>query len=260
MFDQCISAMIPLMSEGVVYTLVAPEFVDDIRHNAEVHIRRTVVVIEICLRFLPVKCGDVLSEVLATPGDVQAKFDLFYRSLARDLRSLLQQYGFTIFRPPFFAFYRFLVGMYLSFYHGGEFLQRVRPPLATMFCKKKVVCDRCKSIAEFLSSGDESKDLVVTNKEWAHLRHIMPKLKDRIFPPTVTAGELWKTVQITKRPQLRMKAPKEFLRMIGDEEEILKLMEPLDEEVRKALNDEEVFDFERCLQLPPPLAGGSQTA
>jgi hypothetical protein len=46
--------------------------------------------------------------------------------------------------------------------------------------------------------------------------------------------------------------------MIGNEEEILKLMEPLDEEVRKALNDEKVFDFERCLQLPP-LQGGSQT-
>ena len=248
------------MSEGVVYTLVAPEFVDGIRHNAEVHVRKTVIVIEICLRLLPVKCGDVLSQVLVTPGDVQTKFDLFYRSLARDLRSLLQRYGFTIFRPPFFAFYRFLVGMYLSFYHGGESLRRVRPPLATMFCKKKVLCDRCKSIGDFLSSGDESKYLVVTNREWAHLRHIMPKLKDRIFLPTVTAGELWKTVRIIKRPQLHMEVPKEFLRMIGDEEEILKLMEPLGEEVQKALNDEEVFDFERCLQLPPPLTDGSQTA
>lgn len=255
MFDHCISAMTPLMSEGVVYTLVAPELVDDIRHNAEIHVKRTVIVIEICLRFSPVECCDVLSEVLVIPGDIQTKFDLFYRPLARNLRSLLRQYEFTIFRPPFFVFYRFLVGMYLSFYHG-EFLRRGKLPLAVMFCKKKVVCDRCKSIDRFLSSGDESKELVVTNKEWTHLRYVTPKLKGRIFPPIVTTGDLWKTVRIIKRPQPHTEATKEFLRMIGDEEEISKLMEPLDEEVRKALNDEKVFDFERCLQLPP-LSGSS---
>jgi len=258
MFDRCISAMTSLTSEGAIYTLVAPDLVDCIRHNAEVHVRRTVIVIEICLRFSSVKCGDVLSEVFAIPGDLETKFDLFYNPLARNLRSLLQQYGFTIFQPPFSVFYRFLVGMYLSFHHGSEFLRRGRPLLATMFCKKKVVCDRCKSIDNFLTSGEKSKEIVVTNKEWTHLRHVMPKLKDSIFPPSVTTRDLEKTVQVTKRLQPHIEATKEFLRTIGDEEEISKLMEPLDEEVRKALNDEKVFDFERCLQLPPS-TGGSQT-
>lgn len=259
MLDHCISAMTPLMSEGVIYTPVPPHLMDGVRHNAEVHVKRTMIVIETCLRFSPVRCGDVLSEVFDITGDIQIKFNLFYGPLARSLRSLLQQYGLTIFRPPFFVFYRFLVGMYLSFHHGGEFLRR-GGPLAMMFCTKKVVCDRCKSIDEFLCSRDESKELVVTNKEWMHLRYAMPKLKGRIFPPTVTTGELWKMVRMTKRPQPRTEATKAFLRMIGDEEDISKLMEPLDEEVRKALNDEEVFDFERCLQLPPSLPDDSQSA
>jgi len=259
MLDQCISAMTPLISEGVVYTLVAPDLTDDIRHNAEVHVRRAVIVIEICLRFSSVRCVDVLFEVFVLPGDVQTKFDLFYHPLARSLRSLLEQYELTVFRPPFFVFYRLLVGMYLSFYLGGELTRRGKPPLATMFCTKKVICDRCKFIDEFLSSRDESRELIVTNKEWTHLRYIIPKIRDRIFPPTLTAGDFWKTVRMTKRSQPHIEAAKEFLRVIGDEEEISKLMEPLDEEVQKALNDEEQFDFERCMRLPPPMPGGSKT-
>lgn len=61
-------------------------------------------------------------------------------------------------------------------------------------------------------------------------------------------------MRITKRPLHHIEAAKEFLREVGDEEEISKLMEPLNGEVRRALNDEEVFDFERCLQLPPSLS------
>jgi hypothetical protein len=264
MLDCCISAMIPLISEGVVYTLEAPDVTDDIRHNAEVHVKRAVIVIEICLRFSPVRCGDVLFDVFVFSGDVQTKFDLFYHPLARSLRSLLEQYEFTIFQPPFFAFYRFLVGMYLHSYLGGEFTRRGKPPLATMVCTKKVVCDRCKAIDEFLSSGEQSRELVVMNKEWTHLRYIFPKLKDVVFPPTVTTGGLWKTIRLSKRPQPHLEAAEEFLRVVGDEEEILRLMEPLEEEVRNALNFRELFDFERCLRLPnlerhgsPPLPGGS---
>jgi len=260
MLDQCISAMKPLMTEGAVYTLVASDLMDDVHHNAEVHVKRTIIVIEICLRFSSVRCGEVLFEVFVIPGDIRIKFDLFYLPLARSLRSLLQQYDCPIFRPPFFVFYRFLVGMYLSFYLGDEFIQRGNPPLATMFCTKKVVCDKCKSIDGFLSSGDESRELVVTSKEWIHLRYIIPKFKDRILPPTVATGDSRKTVRIVKRPQPHIEAAKEFLQMIGDEEEISRLMEPLGEEVQRALNGEEVFDFERCLQLPPPPPDDSQTA
>ena len=252
MLNQCISAMKPLMGEGAVYTEVAPDLMDDIHHNAEVHVKRTTIVIEICLRFSPARCGEVLFGVFVIPGDFRTKFDLFYRPLARSLRSLLQQYEITIFQPPFFAFYRLLVGIYLRFCLGNEFIQRGKSPLATMFCTKKVACNPCKSIEEFLTSGDESKELVVTSKEWIHLRYVIPKFKDRVLPPTVATGDSYKTVQIIKRPQSHIEAAKEFLQMIGDEEEISKLMEPLDEEVRKALNDEEVFNFERCLQLPSP--------
>jgi len=259
MLDHCISAMIPLMSEGAVYTLEAPDLMDDIRHNAEVHLKRAVIVIEICLRFSPARCGDVLFEVFVTPGDVQTKFDLFYRPLARSLRLLLEQYEFTIFQPPFFVFYRLLVGMYLSSYLGGEFIRRGKPSLAKIACTKKVVCDRCELIDEFLASRDQSREFIVTNKEWKHLRYIVPKLKDRIFPLTVTTGGSWKAVRVTRRPKPQIEAAKEFLREIGDPGEISKLMRPLDEEVRKALNYEELFDFQRCLQLPPPLPCGSKT-
>ena len=258
MLDHCLSAMIPLMNEGAVYTLEASDLTDDIRHNAEVHVKRTVIVIEICLRFSSVVCGDVLCNVLVIPGDVQTKFDLFYCPLARSLRSLLGQYKITIFQPPFFVFYRFLVGIYLSSHLGGEFMRRGKPPLARMFCAKKAVCDRCELIDEFLSSGNQSREFIVTNGEWTHLRNVIPRLKDRIFPLIVTTGGLWKEVRITKRPQPRVEAAKEFLRVIGDEKEISKLMEPLGEEVRKALNNEELFDFQRCLQFPPPLPGGSR--
>ena len=260
MLDRCISAMTPLMSEGVIYTLGAQDLTDDVRHNAEVHVKRTVIVIEICLRFSSARCGDVLSDILVIPGDVQTKFDLFYCPLARSLRSLLKQYEVTIFQPPFSIFYRFLVGMYLSCYLGGEFMRRGKPLLARSVCTMKAFCDRCQVVDEFLSSGDQSKDLIVTNKEWRHLLNIVPKFKDSIFPPTVIAtGDLWKTVQITKRPEPRAEAAEEFMRMVGDEEEISKLMEPLGEEVRKALNYEELFDFQRCLQLPPPPDGSQAT-
>ena len=258
--DHCVFAMTPLVGEGIIYTREVPDLMDDIRHNAEVHVRRTMIVIEICLRFSSVRCSDVLFDVFVTPGDVRIKFDFFYRPLARSLRSLLEQYEFTIFQPPFFVFYRFLVGMYLSFYLGGEFMRRGKPMLATTACTKKVVCDRCKLVDEFLFSGDQSRDFVVTNKEWTHLRYIFPKLKDRVFPPTVTTtGNLWKAVRITKRLEPHTEAAKDFIREVGDEEEISKLMEPLDEEVRKALNYEELFDFQRCLQLPPSLSGSSKT-
>ena len=259
MLDHCISAMTPLMSEGAVYTLEAPDLMNDIRYNAEVHLKRTVIVIEICLRFSSARCGDVLFDVFATPGDVQTKFDLFYRPLVRSLRPLLEQYEFTIFEPPFFVFYRFLVGMYLSSYLGREFKRRGKPSLAGVACTKKVVCDRCELIDEFLASRDQSREFVVTNKEWTHLRYIVPKLKDRILPLTVTTGGSWRAVRVTKRPQPHIEAAKEFLREIGDAEEISRLMKPLDKEVREALNYEELFDFQRCLQLPPPLLGGFQT-
>ena len=68
----------------------------------------------------------------------------------------------------------------------------------------------------------------------------------------MTTGGSWKSVRVTKRPHPHVEVAKEVLQEIGDEEEISKLMEPLDEEVRKALNYEELFDFQRCLQLPPP--------
>jgi len=234
MLDHCISAMTPLMSEGAVYTLEAPDLIDDIRHNTEVHVKRTIVVIEICLRFSSVRCGDVsLFEVFVIPEMFEPNLTSF---IARSLRPLLERYELTNFQPPFFVFYRFLVGMYLSSYLGGEFIRRGKPSFAGMTCTKKVVCDSCKLIDEFLSSGDQSREFVVTNKEWKHLRYVVPKLKDRIFALAVTAGGLWKALRISK------------------------LMEPPDEEVQKALNCEELFDFQRCLRLPSPLPGGPQTA
>ena len=257
MLDCCIAAMTPLVSEGAVYTPVPLDLVDDVRHNAEVHVNRTVILIEICLRFSSVRCGNVLSDVFLMPGDVQTKFDLLLRPLARSLPSLLKQYGFTISQPPFFVFYRFLIGMYLGFCLGGDLTRSRGQSLARALCSKKVVCGRCEVIEEFLSSGDELKELIVTHKEWKHLRYVFLKLKDRVFPPVVTSGELWKGVRITKRPQSCIEAAKEFLRTIGDEEEISKLMKPLNEQVRKALDGEEPFDFDLCLQLPPLPIGGS---
>ena len=259
MVDNCISAMTPLTSEGVVYVTASPDLMDDIRHNAKVHVNRTMIVAEICLRFSPHRCGEVLFQGFDIPGDLRVKFDLFYEPLARSLRSLLQQYDYTIFRPPFLVFYRVLVGMYLSFCHGDKIL-RTAEQLSATFCTKKVVCDHCKSIGEFLFSRDESKGLVLTNMEWSHLRYVSRGLKNRIFPPTVTTMELGKMVRIKKRAPKHIDATKEFLKAIGNDEEISRLMEPLGEEMRKALNDEEVFDFERCLRLPPPPPYGSQTA
>ena len=259
--DCCIAAMTPLASEGAVYFPVAQDLIDGLHHNAEVHVRRIVIVIEICLRFSSARCGEVLSEVFSIPGDIHIKFDLFLRPLARNLRSLLGQYDFPIFRQPFFLFYRLLVGMYLGFCLGGEPTQRGQPTLARILCTKKVVCNNCQNIQDFLSSRDESRELLITNKEWKHLRYVIPKLKDEIFPPIVTSGGLRKTIRINKRRRSRANAAKEFLEVIGDEEEISRLMEPFDEEVRKALNDEEAFDFELCLQLPvPPSPSGSRSA
>ena len=259
MVDDCISAMTPLMSEGVVYVAASPDLMDDIRHNAQVHVKRTMIVTEICLRFSPHRCGEILFEGFDVPDDLRVKFDLFYGPLARSLRSLLQQYDYTIFRPPFFVFYRVLVGMYLGFCHDDKIL-RTAEQLSATFCTKNVACDHCKSIGEFLLSGDESKEFVLTNMEWSHLRYVSRRLKNRIFPPTVTTMELGKTVRIKKRTPKHIDATKEFLKTIGDDEEISRLMEPLAEEIQKALNGEEVFDFERCLRLPPPPSYGSQTA
>lgn len=260
MLDCCISAMTPLVSEGAVYALVPPDLADDVRHNAEVHVRRTVMLVEICLRFSSARCGDVLFDVFFIPGDVQVKFDLFLRPLSRSLRSLLDQYGLTIFQPPFFVFYRFLVGMCLGFRLGDKLVKRGKSSLARMLCTKKVICDRCEFVEEFLSSRDESRSFTVTNKEWKHLRYVFRKLEDRISFPTVVPGGLGKTVEMNKRPKRHGEAAKEFLRMIGNEEEIFKLMEPLKEEVWKTLNEGEPFDFDLCLQLPPSLAGSLQIA
>ena len=250
------------MSEGAVYTPVPPHLVDDIHHNAEVHVRRTVILVEMCLRFSSVRCGDVLSHIFFIPGDVQTKFDLFLRPFAPGLRSLLGQYGFTIFQPPFFVFYRLLVGIYLGFCLGNGLVRRGEPSssFARLLCTKKVVCDRCEFIVDFLSSGDQSREFYVTNKEWKHLRYVFLKLQDKISRPAATSRGPGKTVRINKRPKPRGEAAKEFLQVIGSEEEILRLMEPLGEEVSKALKDEGPFDFDLCLQLPPPLTGSSQTA
>jgi len=49
------------MSDDVVCVLVAPDPVDDVRRNAEVHARRTTIVIETRSRFPSVRCSDVLS-------------------------------------------------------------------------------------------------------------------------------------------------------------------------------------------------------
>lgn len=256
MLDCCIAAMTPLVSEGAVYTPAPSDLSDDVHHNAEVHVRRVVILVEICLRFSSVRCGDVLSNVFSIPGDVQTKFDLFLRPLARSLRSLLHQYGFTVFQPPFFVFYRLLVGMYLGFCPSEEPRRRGNKSWrARLLCTKKVVCDRCEFMEEFLSSGDESTEFTVSNKEWKHLRYVFLKVKDSVFSPTVTSEGLWKTIRINKRPEPRIEAGEEFLRMIGDEEDISRLMEPHGEEVWKALKDGEPFDFDLCLQLPPPLAG-----
>ena len=257
MVDDCISAMAPLIAEAVVYAATSPDLMDDIRHNAKVHVKRFMIITEICLRFSPHRCGDVLSQAFDAPGDLRLKFDLFYRPLAPSLRSLLQQYDSTIFRSPFFLFYRVLVGMYLSFYHVDEILPSTEPT----FCTNKVVCDPCKSIADFLSSADQSKALVLTNREWAHLRSVTSSIKHRVFPPILNTMELGKTVLIKKRTPKHLEATKEFLKTIGDEHEISRLMEPLAEEMRKALSGGGVFDFERCLQLPsPPSSHASQTA
>jgi hypothetical protein len=255
MLDCCIAAMTPLVTEGAVYTLVPPGLMDDVRHNAEVHVKRVVILIEICLRFSPGRCGEVLSDVLLVPGDLQTKFDLLLRPFVRSLRPLLNQYGVTIFRPPFSLFYRFLIGMFL-----GNLARSGKPPLARTLCTKKVVCDRCEFIENFLSSGEESKELIVTNKEWKHVRYVFPKLKDRIFPPTVTSGHSWKTIRITRRPEARTEAAREFLLMIGDEGDILKLVGPLKKAVWETLKNMEPFDIEPFLQFPPPTTVGSQTA
>lgn len=259
MVDCCITAMIPLSSEGAVYTKTTPDLLGDVRHNAEANVRRTVILAEICLRFSSARCGEVLTHIFSIPGDIQTKFDFFLRPLARNLRLLLNQYGFTIFYPPFFQFYRFLVGVYLGFCLNDKFRRGGESSLARVLCTKKLVCDHCEFVEEFLSSGDQSREFTVTNKEWKHLRYVFLKIKDKIFSPTVTSESLWKTLTIRKRPQPRMKAAKEFLEMIGNEEEILRLMEPFNEEVLKALRDEEPFDFNLCLQLPPSLLAGSSS-
>ena len=41
--------------------------------------------------------------------------------------------------------------MYLSFYHGSEILRKGGPQFFTVFCTRKVACNRCKPIDEFLS-------------------------------------------------------------------------------------------------------------
>lgn len=230
--DCCIAAMIPLVSEGTAYALVPPGLMDAVHHNAEVHAKRSMVLIEICLRFSSVRCRDVLSDILLVPGDLQIKFDLFFRPLARSLRPLLDQYGVTILRPPFSVFYRFLIGIYFD-----NLTQSRKPPPARTFCTKKVVCDRCEFIEDFLSSKEESKELIVTNKEWKHLRYVFPKLKDRILSQKVTSGHSWKTVRVTRRSQVHIEASREFLRMIGGDEDISKLMRPLSEAMWEVLNN-----------------------
>ena len=253
--------MTPLVSEGVVYIKAPPDLMEDVRHNARVHVKRTLIVVEISLRFSPARCGEVLSNIFLIPGDVQIKFDLFLGPLARGLRSLLGQYELSIFQHPFFIFYRFLVGMYLGFCLGNISTRMGGQSLARILCTKKVVCDRCELMEEFLSSGEESKEFYVTNREWKHLRYVFDKLKQRIFPPTVTSGELWKGIRVVKRPkQAGMDTAKEFLRtIVGEEEEISKLMEPFNEEVRRTLDEGEAFDFNLCLQLPPPFGTHSST-
>lgn len=242
MLDHCLAAMIPLTSEGAVYTLEAPDLTDDIRHNATLHAERTVNTIEVCLRFSRLdRCCELLSDILVCPGDVRTKLDLFYRPLARNLRLLIEQYGRTILQRPFSTFYRFLVGMYLHFYLGDESTRRdeaqLEPRLLSTACAKRVVCGHRELIADFSTSGDQFKDFVVTTKEQTHLRCVIPKLKDRVLPLTVMDAEGPQvSVRIAKLPRPELGA-KEFLRMIGDEKEISELMGPLDEE---ALNNEEV--------------------
>ena len=250
MLDGCIAAMTPLVGQGAVYTPVPPHHMHAAGFNAGVHVRRTITFVEICLRFSSLRCGDVLSDIFKIPGDVQVKFDLFLHPLARGLHSLLNQYGLTIFHPPFILFYRSLVWMCLGFCLGDDrFTHRDNSWPARMVCTEKVVCNHCEFIERFLSSATE---IVVTDKEWSLLEAVFPKLKDKVFSPTLICRDSLNTVRIDGRPRLGVEAAKEFLQTIGNEEEISKLMEPLAGEVEKVLKGEEPFDFDLWLKFLPP--------
>lgn len=254
MVDCCIAAMTPLVREGAIRTLAPPDSVDDVRRNSEARIERTVALVGICLQFSSPRCGDVLSDILLVRGDVETEFDLFLRPLVRKLRPLLDHHALTNFQPLFLKFYRYLVGMYLGFCLKDESKRGGETP-GKKICTKKVTCDHCNFIKEFLYSGDESREFTISNREWKHLQYVFPKLKDKISPSIAPVEGLSKKIRIERRHQPRVEAAKEFLRVIGNEKEISKLMKPYDKEVWKAVNSGEPFNFDLCLEVPPPPVG-----
>lgn len=187
-------------------------------------------------------CRKLFVILLKIPGTAGEKFESLYGRLIPPLRELLSSKNIDICSPPFIDLFQILVATYLRDVLGSN--PSTRPNIRKIGCK----CTDCKSVDAFLLKPNLTETFRYAQKRRTHVESKLKTIADLVTSELIRDKSPHGLV-VTKLPdfmamlqwEVRVTKAKAFLKSVGEDDMIAKLMGDRYEDVLKALQGAQRF-------------------
>lgn len=200
-------------------------------------------IIEACLlTSCMAPCRKLFVILLKIPGSAGEKFENLYGRLIPPLRELLSSKNIDICSPPFIDLFQILVAMYLRDVLGSK--PSTRPNIRKIGCK----CADCKSVDAFLLKPNLTETFRYAQKRRTHVESKLDTITDLVTSEVIRDKNPHGLV-VTKLPdfmatlqwEVRVTKARAFLKSVGEDNMIAKLMGDRYEDILKALQGAQRF-------------------
>lgn len=187
-------------------------------------------------------CRKLFAALLKIRGPTREKFENVYCRLIPSLREFLSSKNIDIFSSPVIDLFQILIAMYLHDVLGSK------PDVPVNIRKLGCGCADCKPLDAFLLQTKETETFRYPTKRRNHVYPILSSVSDLIAVQTFRDRSPHK-LAITKLPdflamllwKVRVTNAKAFLKSIGDDNVIARLMGDRHEDVLKAIQGVQRF-------------------
>ena len=238
-FDQVLDACIDI---------VTPLW-EDVEENPDSEIQclrvsRILEILDICLRTKRMyRCKLLLASVLKSPGEISSKYSTIYSPLLSRLPTLLSKHAMDLVTSPFKELMQVFIGQYLHDVLGAK-------PTISTYSMRQVGCGcaDCLELDRFLMGPDVEEVFLMSVQRKSHIESRVMNIQHLVSYEMVTVGHL-RGIQIIKRTDAavvdewksRVVAARGFLKQIGDNDFLAKVLGRRYPDIERALNGVQKF-------------------
>ena len=227
----CIAAVTTSLQKLVALSRAPPSSWNSLRSSAAVELKDLVQpyveLLEACISVDPALCRAAFASILNIPsGTTSANFVDVYFPLLKAMPKVLQKYDLTIVSSPFDELAQELIALYLHHVLHTSTVSR-HPDIRILGCG----CEDCKHLDSFMVGPETQQLLRFPGARRIHVEGRVRDASDLVSYTIIESGSPY-GIKITKLPHVvvvghwtvRVKYAKMFLRMIGNETVLQKLM------------------------------------